>query len=83
MLGSPPDPACPGDLSGNVGPEAGAGRKEGLEEPVQEQRVGDLSPGMLLDTAHVRLALVPPLPIEIKKLIFFCLPMRTRLFLGE
>lgn len=43
--------------------------------------VGDLPPGMLLGTAYVHLASVPPLPIKIKKLIFFCLPLRTKPFL--
>ena len=31
--------------------------------------------------ASLHLASVPHLPIKIKKLIFFCLPLRTRLFL--
>ena len=56
-------------------------RGEGPQELVQEQTVGDLSPGMLLGTAYVHLASVPPLPIKIKKLIFFCLPLRTKPFL--
>lgn len=73
--------ARPGDLGSNIGPEAGGGGREGLGQPVQEWRAGDLSPGMFLGTARVHLALVPPLSIEIKKLIFFYLPMRTRLFL--
>lgn len=54
---------------------------EGPEEPVLEQTVGDLSLGMLLGSACVHLASDPPLPIKIKKLIFFCLPPRTQLFL--
>lgn len=45
--------------------------------------VGDLPPGMLLGTAYVHLASVPPLPIKIKKPIFFCLPLRTKPFLCD
>lgn len=80
MLGSLQDPASPRDHSGEAWQEARRQRGEGPEEPVLEQTVGDLSLGMLLGSACVHLASDPPLPIKIK-LIFFCLPPRTQLFL--
>lgn len=43
---------------------------KGPQELAQEQTVGDLSPGILLGTAHVHLASVPHLPIKIKEIDF-------------
>lgn len=47
-----------------------AQKEEGQQGVAQEQTVGDLSPGMLLGTARVRLASVPHLPIKIKEIDF-------------
>lgn len=43
---------------------------KGPQELVEEQTAGDLSPGMLVGTAHVHLASVPCLPIKIKEIDF-------------
>lgn len=61
----------PGSHDGNLTLEAGGDIKgKGPQELVEKQTAGDLSPGMLLGTAHVHLASVPRLPIKIKEIDF-------------